>query len=177
MTRSLAPNKILHKTSCRFVLVTGPSGAGRSTAINVLEDLGFEAIDNLPLRLLPTLLGSPAADRPMALGVDTRNRDFSTAAVLEAIDGLTVRDKVKAEGPVVGTQPDAPDRNLEVQDTKRMVAASLSLMNDRYANALRLRLIEERDREECAQIMGVTVGNFDVILHRASKAFRKVFPP
>ena len=36
-----------------IVLVTGPSGAGRTTAINVLEDLGFEAIDNLPLRLLP----------------------------------------------------------------------------------------------------------------------------
>lgn len=40
----------------RLVLVTGPSGAGRSTAINVLEDLGFEAIDNLPLSLIPRLL-------------------------------------------------------------------------------------------------------------------------
>lgn len=97
MTRSLAPNKIPHKTSCRFVLVTGPSGAGRSTAINVLEDLGFEAIDNLPLRLLPTLLGSPAADRPMALGVDTRNRDFSTAAVLEAIEGLNSHPALSPE--------------------------------------------------------------------------------
>jgi UPF0042 nucleotide-binding protein len=76
---------------CRFVLITGPSGAGRSTAINVLEDLGFEAIDNLPLRLLPTLLAGPAADRPMALGVDTRNRDFSTAALIEAIDSLTAQ--------------------------------------------------------------------------------------
>ena len=35
----------------RLVLVTGPSGAGRSTAINVLEDLGYEAIDNLHSRL------------------------------------------------------------------------------------------------------------------------------
>ncbi|MDA0962922.1 MAG: RNase adaptor protein RapZ, partial [Proteobacteria bacterium] len=40
-------------TGPRTVLVTGPSGAGRSTAIHVLEDLGFEAIDNLPMRLLP----------------------------------------------------------------------------------------------------------------------------
>ncbi len=93
----LAPNKSPHKTSCRFVLVTGPSGAGRSTAINVLEDLGFEAIDNLPLRLLPTLLNSPAADRPMALGVDTRNRDFSSAAVLEAIDNLTSHPSLSPE--------------------------------------------------------------------------------
>ena len=40
-----------------------------------------------------------------------------------------------------------------------------------------LRLIEDRTREECAEEMGVTVGNFDVILHRATKAFRKVYPP
>ena len=42
---------------------------------------------------------------------------------------------------------------------------------------LRLRLLEDRDREECAEIMNVTVGNFDVILHRASKAFRQKYPP
>lgn len=41
--------------SPRVVLVTGPSGAGRSTAIHVLEDLGFEAIDNIPLSLIPRL--------------------------------------------------------------------------------------------------------------------------
>jgi len=76
------------QNKCRFVLVTGPSGAGRSTAINALEDLGFEAIDNLPLRLLPTLLQSPVADRPMALGVDARNRDFSTEALIEAVENL-----------------------------------------------------------------------------------------
>ena len=37
----------------RIVLITGPSGAGRSTAINALEDLGQEAVDNMPLSLLP----------------------------------------------------------------------------------------------------------------------------
>lgn len=74
----------------RLILVTGPSGAGRSTAISVLEDLGFEAIDNLPLRLLPRLLDGPGAqDRPMALGMDVRNRDFSVAALIETIDRLT----------------------------------------------------------------------------------------
>ncbi|MEO1794458.1 MAG: RNase adapter RapZ, partial [Pseudomonadota bacterium] len=34
-------------------LVTGPSGAGRTTALNALEDFGFEVIDNLPLSLMP----------------------------------------------------------------------------------------------------------------------------
>lgn len=78
-------------TPARLVLVTGPSGAGRSTAIHVLEDLGFEAIDNLPLRLMPRLLDGPASPRPLALGVDTRNRDFSTAALLDLIDTLSAR--------------------------------------------------------------------------------------
>lgn len=70
-----------------------------------------------------------------------------------------------------------PDRNLEVEEVRRLVEASLDNLNARYAKALRMRLIEERTREECAESLGVTVGNFDVILHRAAKAFRKVFPP
>ncbi len=67
----------------RVVLVTGPSGAGRSTAIHVLEDLGFEAIDNLPMGLLVRLVDSSEPTRPMALGIDTRNRDFSTIGFIE----------------------------------------------------------------------------------------------
>lgn len=87
-------------------------------------------------------------------------------------------EAVKAEGSEhLSSRPDAPDRGLEVEDTKRLVDASLSKLNERYATALRLRLIEDRTREECASILGVKVGNFDVILHRATKAFRKVFPP
>ena len=73
------------------VLVTGPSGAGRSTAINALEDLGFEAIDNLPLSLLPRLFEAPVPGRPMALGIDARNREFSAPGLTEALDALTAR--------------------------------------------------------------------------------------
>ncbi len=70
------------------LLVTGPSGGGRSTAIRALEDIGFEVIDNLPLSLLPRLLSGPAT-RPLALGIDVRNRDFGTNALIEAIDSVT----------------------------------------------------------------------------------------
>ncbi|MBL4751785.1 MAG: RNase adapter RapZ [Amylibacter sp.] len=66
-----------------IVLVTGPSGAGRSTAINVFEDLGFETIDNMPLSLLPGLLAGQPSGRQIALGVDIRTRDFSVGAVLD----------------------------------------------------------------------------------------------
>jgi len=71
-----------------LVLVTGPSGAGRTTAIRALEDMGYEAIDNLPLSLLPRLLNGPDPDRPLALGVDVRNRDFSAHALIEVIDQI-----------------------------------------------------------------------------------------
>ena len=74
--------------SSRLVLVTGPSGAGRTTAIRALEDMGFEAIDNMPLSLLPRLLEGPVPEKPMALGLDVRNRDFSTAALIEVIDRI-----------------------------------------------------------------------------------------
>ncbi|NVK15458.1 MAG: RNase adapter RapZ [Rhodobacteraceae bacterium] len=83
------------KQAVPAVLVTGPSGAGRTTAINVLEDLGFEAIDNLPLRLLPGLFDAAAAPRPMALGLDSRNRDFSPRALLDVIDMLSGRRELE----------------------------------------------------------------------------------
>jgi len=81
----------------RVVLVTGPSGAGRSTAIKVLEDVGYEAIDNLPLSLLPRLLDGPPIGHPLALGIDVRNRDFSTAAMIELIDKMSGLDGVKVD--------------------------------------------------------------------------------
>ncbi len=72
----------------RIVLVTGPSGAGRSTAIHVLEDLGYEAIDNLPMGLLLRLMEGADPSRPMALGIDARNRDFSTIGFIELVAKL-----------------------------------------------------------------------------------------
>jgi UPF0042 nucleotide-binding protein len=73
----------------RLVLVTGPSGAGRTTTIRVLEDLGYEGIDNIPLSLVPRLIDGAPLGRPIALGLDVRNRDFNATALIELIDGLT----------------------------------------------------------------------------------------
>ena len=81
----------------RLILVTGPSGAGRSTAIGALEDLGCETIDNLPLSLIPRLLDGPPLGRTIALGIDVRNRDFSALALIELIDTLTADPRVALE--------------------------------------------------------------------------------
>ncbi|WP_308915583.1 RNase adapter RapZ [Jannaschia sp. LMIT008] len=69
------------------VLVTGPSGAGRSTAIHALEDAGYEAIDNMPLSLMPRLFEGALPGR-LALGVDVRNRDFGVDATLSLAEHL-----------------------------------------------------------------------------------------
>lgn len=91
----------------------------------------------------------------------------------------TLSERVQDEPLSTPTPQPAPrpDRGVEVEETARDVETSLSRMNPRYASALRLRLIEDRPREECAALLGVTVGNFDVILHRASRAFKEVWPP
>ncbi len=90
-----------------LVLVTGPSGAGRSTAIKALEDIGFETIDNLPLSLLPKLYEGKPLDRPTAVGIDVRNRDFSAEGLIEAV-------QVATDNPAVETRVVFLDSRTEV---------------------------------------------------------------
>jgi RNase adapter protein RapZ len=61
----------------QIVLVTGMSGAGRTTALKALEDLGFEAVDNLPVTLLGSLVRpGDRLDHNLAIGIDCRTRAF-----------------------------------------------------------------------------------------------------
>ncbi|MGE0723352.1 MAG: RNase adapter RapZ [Alphaproteobacteria bacterium] len=73
----------------RVVIVSGMSGAGRTTALRALEDLGYEAVDNPPLALLGGLLHTEGrAHRPAAIGVDVRTRDFLAPATLALLDRI-----------------------------------------------------------------------------------------
>lgn len=82
----------------RAVIVTGASGAGRTTAINALEDIGFETVNNIPLLLLERLFEGPAvASPPLAIGIDVRNRDFSTDTVVTVLDRISDSDDIEAE--------------------------------------------------------------------------------
>lgn len=77
-----------------ILLVTGMSGAGKSTALKALEDLGYEVVDNLPLSLWSKLLATKdsnrdhAHDRPLAIGIDTRTRAFNAEEVVQQIKEL-----------------------------------------------------------------------------------------
>lgn len=79
------------------LLITGPAGSGRTTAINALEDAGFEAIDNIPLSLAPRLFEDPKLDKRLALGIDTRNRDFSIDGLLDAISAIQSTKCIKLD--------------------------------------------------------------------------------
>mgnify|MGYP001233036560 FL=1 len=71
-----------------LLLVTGLSGAGKSTALAALEDLGYEVVDNLPLRLLRTLLDGSGENATLAIGTDSRTVGFSSELLLSEINEL-----------------------------------------------------------------------------------------
>lgn len=99
------------------VLVTGASGAGRTTAIRALEDFGFEVIDNLPLRLIPRLMSGAPPDHPLALGIDVRTRGFSADALAEAVDMLTADPRLEAEVMFLDCRADELSRRFS--ETRR----------------------------------------------------------
>ena len=79
----------------RILLVTGLSGAGKTTALRVLEDLGWEAIDNFPIRLLERLIpqdGQQGHGHPLAIGFDSRTRGFNPPDVIEQVRQMSKRD-------------------------------------------------------------------------------------
>jgi RNase adaptor protein for sRNA GlmZ degradation len=88
----------LPSESPRALLVTGMSGAGRTSALKILEDLGYEAVDNLPLSLFDKLLATDdaaeiadvadAIERPLAIGIDSRTRAFDADAIAARIGDL-----------------------------------------------------------------------------------------
>ena len=84
-------------TRQRLLLVTGLSGAGKSTVLDVLEDLGWETIDNFPVRLLERLVGSEGEDTshsraPLAIGFDSRTRGFVPGEIIDLVKVLSQRD-------------------------------------------------------------------------------------
>ncbi|KKC25964.1 RNase adapter RapZ [Sphingomonas sp. SRS2] len=86
MTRKPGPRRIL--------FVTGMSGSGKKTALKALEDMGWETVDNLPVSLLDRLLaasppeGSHDDGRPLALGIDSRTRDFDSRQIVGRAQSL-----------------------------------------------------------------------------------------
>jgi UPF0042 nucleotide-binding protein len=82
-----------------FVLITGMSGAGRGTALHALEDMGYVAVDNLPLPLLGDLmrstLGNPGEmAAPLAFGIDSRTHGFDPHDLLRRLREMRQRPDI-----------------------------------------------------------------------------------
>ena len=76
----------------QVLLVTGLAGAGKSTALDVLEDLGWETIDNFPVRMLKRLVTmGDDARAPLAIGFDSRTRGFVPADIIALVKELSAR--------------------------------------------------------------------------------------
>ena len=157
------------------LIVTGMAGAGLSTALDILEDVGFEVIDNLPFFLVPHLihlrqneapsnqpelfastiaastvaamLPSPtntqakSSPMPLALGIDSRTRDFSAAAFGASLEDLKAKFPDPNAVQVLFLACDAPELERRFQETRRRhplakerplldgIAQDFSLMN------------------------------------------------
>jgi UPF0042 nucleotide-binding protein len=107
----------------RILLVTGLSGAGKSTALNTFEDMGWEVVDNLPLSLLDRLLGTAPPEgsldneRPLALGIDSRTRGFDAGAIVRRI--RTLREANGQEIEIVFLDCDAAELTRRFSETRR----------------------------------------------------------
>lgn len=133
----------------RVVLVTGMSGAGRTATLKGLEDLGYEAVDNLPLSMLGRLVDQPEPEnllgegRPLAIGVDLRTRDFAVDVVIREQERWKAERGVKVASIFVDCDdavlvrrytetrrrhPLAPDRPLP--DTIKLERQLLSRLRD-----------------------------------------------
>jgi UPF0042 nucleotide-binding protein len=90
MTKQPAVTQIKPRnTKRRLVLLTGMSGAGMSTVLKTLEDLGYEAVDNLRLSMIPALVRESArAGHPLAVSIDSRNAEFNADAFLKQIEAF-----------------------------------------------------------------------------------------
>ncbi|MGC4121812.1 MAG: RNA polymerase sigma factor [Myxococcales bacterium] len=152
-----------------FREVLWPVLASRAACEDALKET-FVTVLEKPERLaegevfgfLATIAKNKALDRRRRMATEGR---FQAALVAEL-------ERAEAALP----DPEGAAQALEARELARdQVEAVLARMNTRYALAIKLRLLEERSREECAAELGTTIGAFDVAFFRACKQFRALY--
>ena len=76
-----------------LILVIGQSGAGRTTVIHILDDQGFDTLDNVPVHLIPQVASTNLEDKPLAIGLDLRSKSFSLQKLMREINNLKTLSK------------------------------------------------------------------------------------
>ncbi|MGE0786777.1 MAG: RNA polymerase sigma factor [Sandaracinaceae bacterium] len=101
------------------------------------------------------------------------------ATDMHRVKARTRRALASFEELLAPLRPSAPRPEKQLVEKERdallkeNVEASLARINPRYAHAIRLRFLEDKSREACAEILDVKIGTFDVLLLRALRAFKK----
>lgn len=113
----------------RAVVITGMSGAGKTLALKSLEDLGYEAVDNLPLSLLGPLLRPADPPRPVAIGIDIRTRDFGVAPMLAEIDRVMAESAVAIDLVFVDCDDEILARRFTETRRRHPLAADRPLLD------------------------------------------------
>lgn len=159
----------------KLLIVTGLSGAGMSSALKALEDNGYEVIDNFPLSLIDDLL-KEKSDKPLAIGVDSRTRNFSVPKLKKAVKDydatlifMTCKHSIlqKRFTETRRKHPLAKDRPVSDGITKETeMMAPLNKMADLVINTTELnihdlrRTIEENFAPKNAQRLAVSLVSF-----------------
>ena len=144
----------------RLLLVTGMSGAGKSTVLDALEDLGWDTVDNLPVDLLGDFVGGGRECRlvPAAVGMDARSRGFDAATVpslIRSIEGVepeilyldcSSAELIRRYGETRRRHPLAADRPAEEGIAReRALTASLRAAADHVLDTTDLSPAELRE--------------------------------
>jgi UPF0042 nucleotide-binding protein len=112
----LSPQPTNTTAQRRLVIVTGMSGAGRTSCLKILEDQGFEAIDNLPIPLIERFVRlDDGLERDLAIGLDSRTRAFAPERL------VTLVQKLARANPAVGVSLlffDCDDEGLQQRFTE-----------------------------------------------------------
>lgn len=167
----------------QILLVTGMSGAGKSTALQVLEDLGWETLDNFPLRLLANLLDTYGESQmPIAIGLDSRTRGFAPQDIIRECEGLGARDGVNLTTLFIDSSdgelqrrynetrrphPMARERQVAegIKDERSLLEplrnwAEVLIDTSEYSTNQLQQVIRERFGEKDVQGMTITVTSF-----------------
>lgn len=120
----------------RVLLVSGMSGAGKSTTLKSLEDMGWEVVDNLPLNLLDRLLenhgdarGGPANAPPLAVGIDSRTRGFDPAYLIGLLESPEVESRRNVSLCFLDADPDVLQRRFTETRRRHPLAVDRTVMD------------------------------------------------
>lgn len=162
-------------THHKIKIVTGLSGAGMSSVLKALEDNGYEVLDNFPLSLMDKLL-SDKTEKPLAIGIDSRTRNFNISQLQKAVKKyeaelifMTCKHSVlqkrytetRRKHPLAKDRPVSDGINKESELMQPLIAIADLVIDTTELNIHDLRrMIEEKFSTEGAQRLTVSLVSF-----------------